>query len=56
MGFNKGQQVTDVVTGTPGTVNADEGGATVNVSWEPNQNGGFINDHPRDLVAPASQH
>lgn len=53
MAFTQGQQVTDVITGSQGVVNADEGGATVNVSWEPNVHGGYINDHPRNLVAPA---
>ena len=51
--FSQGQEVVDVITGTRGTVNADQGGATVNVSWEPNSHGGFINDHPRFLVQEA---
>jgi hypothetical protein len=53
--YAKGQQVTDAITGTQGTVNAYEGGSTVNVSWEPNSHGGYINDHPRDQVQPADQ-
>lgn len=53
MTYTQGQRVTDGITGSQGTVNADEGGATVNVSWDPNEHGGYISDHPRDLVAPA---
>lgn len=54
MSFIQGQPVIDAITETPGIVNVDEGGSTVNVSWEPNENGGYINDHPRALVLPAS--
>lgn len=49
--FAKGQEVTDELTGTPGIVAEDDGGATVNVSWEPNEHGGYVSDHPRHLVA-----
>lgn len=53
--YTKGQQVEDVITGAEGVVNADEGGATVNVSWDPNEHGGYINDHPRELVHPVER-
>jgi hypothetical protein len=52
MSYTKGQRVEDMVTGSHGTVNADEGGATVNVSWDPNEHGGYIADHPREAVVP----
>jgi hypothetical protein len=50
--YAKGQEVVDVITGTVGVVNADDGGETVSVSWEPNEHGGYICDHPRLMVAP----
>ncbi|MHB9861928.1 hypothetical protein [Streptomyces sp. YIM S03343] len=53
MRFTEGQEVIEVTTGTAGIVAKDDGGATVTVSWEPNEHGGYINNHPRHLVEPA---
>ncbi|MFG3287312.1 hypothetical protein ACGF3G_00620 [Streptomyces sp. NPDC048179] len=50
--YTAGQEVTDLVTGSTGIVNADNGGDTVNVSWEPNEHGGYIDDHARNLLEP----
>jgi hypothetical protein len=52
MQFTQGQKVTDLTTGAAGIVNHDDGGDAVNVSWEPNLHGGYINDHPRHLLEP----
>lgn len=46
--------MTDGITGSKGEVVSDEGGSTVQVAWEPNSHGGYINDHPREVTNPAN--
>lgn len=49
--FSKDQRVEHVQTGSEGTVTSTNGD-TVEVSWDPNEHGGYISEHQEREIAP----